>query len=90
MLSGIKGADERVDLDVEAVIYKELVLKGVYSQAREAYLEAFRLLENNDYRLERLHTHEFALEDAERALQTLGRECDAGEEPVCVTLHPNR
>ena len=36
---------------------KELVLKGVYSQAREAYLEAFRLLERNDYRLERLMGH---------------------------------
>ena len=90
VLSGIKGKDETVDLDVEAVSYKELVLKGVYSQARDAYLEAFRLLEQNTYNLERLHTHEFALEDAARALQTLGRESDTDQEPICVSLHPDR
>ena len=90
VLSGIKGKDETVDLDVEAVIYKELVLKGVYSQARDAYLEAFRLLEQNTYNLERLHTHEFALEDAARALETLGRESDTDQEPICVSLHPGR
>ena len=89
VLGGIKGKDETVDLDVESVIYKELVLKGVYSQAREAYLEAFRLLEANTYRLERMHTHEFLLEDAARALETLGRERDTDQEPICVSLHPD-
>ncbi len=72
------------------MIYKELVLKGVYSQAREAYLAAFRLLERNSYRLERMHTHEFPLEDAARALETLGRERDTDQEPICVSLHPDR
>ena len=89
VLGGIKGKDETVDLDVEAVIYKELVIKGVYSQAREAYIEAFRLLEQNAYRLERLHTHEFPLERAAEALETLGRERDTDQQPICVSLHPD-
>ena len=89
VLSGIKGKDENVSLDVDRVLYKELTIKGVYSQAREAYVEAFRLLAENNYRLERLHTHEYPLERAEEALQTLGRERNPEEQPICVSLHPD-
>ena len=90
VLSGIKAKDQVVALDVEAVIYKELAIRGVYSQARDAYVEAFRMLEENKYRLERLHTHEYDLDDAEEALQTMGRERNPDAEPICVSLHPGR
>lgn len=89
VLSGIKGKDEIVKLDVDRMIYKEVTMKGVYSQARDAYIEAFRLLSENKYQLERLHTHEFTLDQAEEALQTLGREINAGDHPICVSLHPD-
>ncbi|MEC7488386.1 MAG: zinc-binding dehydrogenase [Pseudomonadota bacterium] len=89
VLSGIKGQDEIVKLDVDRVIYKELSIKGVYSQAREAYVEAFRILAENKYRLERLHTHEFMLDRAEEALQTLGRDQNTKERPICISLHPD-
>jgi threonine dehydrogenase-like Zn-dependent dehydrogenase len=89
VLSGIKGAGGAVNLDVDRVLYKELTIKGVYSQARDAYIEAFRMLAENKYRLERLHTHEFALEDAEEAVLTLGRERNLDQHPVCVSLHPD-
>ena len=89
VLSGIKGKDEIVKLDVDRMIYKEVTMKGVYSQARDAYIEAFRLLSENKYQLERLHTHEFTLDQAEEALQTLGREINTGDHPICVSLHPD-
>ena len=89
VLSGIKGKDEVVNLDVEGVIYKEIAIKGVYSQARDAYIEAFRMLAENKYRLERLHTHEFPLASAEEAIQTLGREHNTDQQPICVSLHPD-
>ena len=89
VLSGIKGQDEVVKLDVDKVIYKELSIKGVYSQAREAYIEAFRMLSENKYRLERLHTHEYILPNAVEALKTLGREQNTHERPICVSLHPD-
>ncbi|MDC0033049.1 alcohol dehydrogenase catalytic domain-containing protein [Alphaproteobacteria bacterium] len=89
VLSGIKGKDEIVKLDVDRVIYKELTIKGVYSQARDAYVEAFRMLAENKYQLERLHTHEFTLDRAEEALQTLGRDQNTDEHPICVSLHPD-
>lgn len=88
VLGGIKGHQQAVTLDVDRVLYKELTIKGVYSQAREAYIEAFRMLAENKYRLERLHTDEFPLEDAERAILTLGRERDLDRNPICVSLHP--
>lgn len=89
VLSGIKGSGGGIVLDVDRVLYKELTIKGVYSQGREAYLEAFRLLSENNYRLERLHTHEFLLENAEEAVLTLGREKNPNQQPICVSLHPN-
>ena len=36
------------------------------------------------------HTHEYALEDAEEALQTMARERNPDAEPICVSLHPGR
>ncbi len=89
VLSGIKGSGGAVTLDVDRVLYKELTIQGVYSQARDAYIEAFRLLADNTYRLERLHTHEFPLEGAEEAVLTLGRERNPDQEPICVSLHPD-
>ncbi len=89
VLSGIKGSAGAVTLDVDRVLYKELTIKGVYSQGREAYIEAFRLLAENTYRLERLHSHEFPLEDAEEAVLTLGRERNPEQQPICVSLHPD-
>jgi threonine dehydrogenase-like Zn-dependent dehydrogenase len=89
VLSGIKGSGGAVTLDVDRVLYKELTIQGVYSQGREAYIEAFRLLADNTYRLERLHTHEFPLESAEEAVLTLGRERNPDQQPICVTLHPD-
>jgi threonine dehydrogenase-like Zn-dependent dehydrogenase len=87
VLGGIKGR-QTVTLDVDRVLYKELTIKGVYSQARDAYIEAFRMLAENKYRLERLHTDEFALEDAEQAILTMARERNPERNPICVSLHP--
>ena len=89
VLGGIKGSGGAVDLDVDRVLYKELIIKGVYSQTREAYVEAFRLLAENKYRLDRLHTNEYPMTSAEEAILTLGRERNLQEQPICVSLHPD-
>ena len=90
VLSGIKGGDRTVNLDTDRILYKELVIRGVYSQARESYREAFRMLGENRYRLEMLHTHRYPLARVEEAIQTLAHERDKGAEPVCVSIHPER
>ena len=89
VLGGIKGSGGAINLDVDRVLYKELIIKGVYSQAREAYVEAFRMLAENKYRLDRLHTNEYPLTSAEEAILTLGREHNSHEQPICVSLHPD-
>ena len=51
-------------------------------------LNADTQLTENKYDLGRLKTHRFHLEEAERAILTLGGEI-GGEEAICVSLHPD-
>ena len=87
VIGGVKGWGTTVEIDSDKILYKELTIKGVYSQGRRAYEESLRLLCENKYDLSRMKTHAFALEEAEQALLTLGGEID-GEEAICVSLHP--
>ena len=88
ILAAIKGTNS-VALNVDRVLYKELVLKGVYSQGNVAYREAFRIIEESSPELKALHTHEFKLEEAAQALLTLGKETRSARDPICITLHPS-
>jgi threonine dehydrogenase-like Zn-dependent dehydrogenase len=88
ILAGIKGP-VGLSLNVDRIVYKEITLKGVYSQGAPAYREAFRILSENPPGLSALHTHEFPLERAEDALLTFGKEKPSSVEPICITLHPD-
>lgn len=88
ILAAIKGKSA-LSMNVDRVLYKELTLKGVYSQGNEAYREAFRIIEENPPELAAMHSHEFKLEDAEQALLTLGKEKESLRDPICITLHPS-
>jgi threonine dehydrogenase-like Zn-dependent dehydrogenase len=88
ILSGIKGR-VGTTLNVDRIIYKELVIKGVYSQGAPAYREAFRIIAENPPALADMHTHEFPLERAEDALLVFGKERPSDVEPICMTLHPD-
>ncbi len=87
VIAGVKGRTTTVNLDTDKILYKELTIRGVYSQGRPAYEQALRLLSDNKYDLGRLKTHEFPLAEAERALLTLGGEI-VGAEAICISLHP--
>ena len=86
VLGGLKGGNA-VSLLTDKILFKELNLRGAYSQGREAYEQAIRLLHENKYDLGRLHTHSFGLEDAEDAILTLAGRL-AGREAICVSLNP--
>jgi hypothetical protein len=73
---------------VDRLVYKEIHIVGVYSQGYESYLEAFRILDENPPHLAEMHTHEFLLSDAGRALRVFGRELADPVDPICMTLHP--
>jgi len=87
VIAGVKGRDIRVNLDTDRLLYKELTVKGAFSQGWEAYEQALRILTENRHGLERLRTHDFALADVETAIRTLAGEIP-GEDAICVSIRP--
>ena len=82
VLAGVKGFKPVPDFVSDLVVVKELTVMGAFGVASRAYEAAIRLIESGRVPLARMHTHDFALEDAERAIQMLG-----GEVPVEQIIH---
>jgi threonine dehydrogenase-like Zn-dependent dehydrogenase len=87
VIGGVKGRNTKVALDSDRILFRELTIKGVYSQGSAAYVQALRLLAENRYDMARLHTHSFPLEEADTAIRTLAGEV-AGTDAISVSLHP--
>ena len=51
------------------------------------YREALSIIESDTLPLDRMRTHQFALADAERAIQTLSGEIE-GEHAINVVIRP--
>ena len=66
---------------------KEITLRGAIGVTSRGYKNAIRLLESGKYPIERMHTHDFGLRDAELAIRTLAREIP-GEESIHSCLLP--
>ncbi len=89
ILAGMKGPKPVEGFFNDRVVAKELTIKGVFGVDFHAYEPAIRLIESGKYPLEKMHTHTFPLEEAERALQILAREVP-GEEAIHIALVPAR
>ena len=89
VLAGMKGARPVEGFYNDRVVAKELTIRGVFGVDFHAYEPAIRLMESGKYPLEKMHTHTFPLEEAERALQILAREVP-GEEAIHIALVPQR
>ena len=87
VMAGIKGGDRRTSLDTDRVLYKEITLRGVFTQPASAYERAMELLERQLAELAPLHTHDFALEDADRAVRTVAGEIGDGT-AICAAIRP--
>lgn len=89
VLAGLKGRRATRDVFADDIIYKELRILGTLSTLYDDFVAAIGLIESGKYPLEKLHTHSFALEEAEEALQTL-----AGLRPdqsaIQVAIVPSR
>ncbi|MCG8592394.1 MAG: zinc-binding dehydrogenase [Proteobacteria bacterium] len=79
VLAGMKGFKTVPDFVSDLVVSKELTIKGAVGVTSGAYRAAIRTIESGDLPLAEMHTHDFALEDAERAIRTLAREIPAQE-----------
>jgi threonine dehydrogenase-like Zn-dependent dehydrogenase len=88
VLAGMKGSGKVISgFSTDSVIVKELTLRGVAGQDLRAYEPALRLIESNKYPLEKMSTHTFSLEEAERAVLTLAGRV-VGEESISITIAP--
>src|SRR6185436_10305889 len=76
ILAGVKGFKPVPDFVSDLIVVKEVTIRGAFGVTARAYDAAIRLIESGRVPLARMHTHDFALPDAERAIQTL-----AGEVP---------
>jgi threonine dehydrogenase-like Zn-dependent dehydrogenase len=82
VLAGVKGFKAVPDFLSDLIVVKELSVLGAFGVTSPAYRAAIRLIESGRVPVERMHTHDFPLEEAARAIRTL-----AGEEPGESSIH---
>jgi threonine dehydrogenase-like Zn-dependent dehydrogenase len=82
VLAGIKGFKPVPDFVSDLVVVKELSVLGAFGVTTRAYEAAIRVIESGRVPLARMHTHDFPLDDAERAVRLL-----AGEIPGESSIH---
>jgi threonine dehydrogenase-like Zn-dependent dehydrogenase len=87
VLAGVKGWKPIPDFVSDKIVMKELTIKGAIGVTRSGYARAIRLLERRSHPVELMHTHDFALEEAELAIRTLAREIP-GDESIHSCLIP--
>jgi threonine dehydrogenase-like Zn-dependent dehydrogenase len=88
MFAGMKGSGRTIPgFSTDAVIMKELTLRGMNGQDLRAYEPALRLIESKKYPLEKMATHSFSLDAAEHAVLTLAGRVP-GEESISITVAP--
>jgi threonine dehydrogenase-like Zn-dependent dehydrogenase len=87
VLAGVKGFQPIPDFVSDKIVLKEITLRGAIGVTSSGYRRAIELIESRSHPLERLHTHDFALRDAERAILTLARQIP-GEESIHSCLLP--
>jgi len=84
---GLYGGDKEIPLVVDKVVFKEVKVQGVYSHNIQSVIPAIALAESRRYPLEKMVTHRFPLEEAERAVRLVGGEIE-GEEAIKVVIIP--
>ncbi|MDA1073779.1 MAG: zinc-binding dehydrogenase [Proteobacteria bacterium] len=87
VLAGVKGGRVVPDFVSDIVVMKEITIKGAIGVTSSGYESAIRTIESGRVPIEKMHTHDFRLEDAELAIKTLAREIP-GEESIHSCLVP--
>jgi threonine dehydrogenase-like Zn-dependent dehydrogenase len=87
ILAGTKGFKAIPDFVSDKAVLKEITLRGAIGVTSSGYAAAIRLIESGRVPLAKLHTHDFALRDAELAIRTLARQIP-GVESIHSCLVP--
>ena len=88
VLAGVKGFKPIPDFISDKIVLKEIRLQGAIGVTSTGYRSAIELIESGRHPLARMHTHDFALRDAELAIRTLAREIE-GDESIHSCLLPD-
>ena len=89
VLAGVKGFKAVPEFLSDLVVLKEVTIHGALGVTSRAYHAAIRLIESGTVPLELIHTHDFPLPQAERAIQILAGEVP-GEQSIHSCLVPGR
>ena len=89
VLAGVKGYVPIPDFISDKVVLKEISIRGAIGVTSSGYRSAIRLIESGRHPLSKMHTHDFALRDAELAIRTLAREIE-GDESIHSCLLPEK
>jgi threonine dehydrogenase-like Zn-dependent dehydrogenase len=89
VLAGVKGFKPVPDFISDLIVAKEITIKGAFGVTSKSYRSAIRLIESGRIPVAKMHTHDFALEDAEHAIQMLAGEVP-GESSIHSCLLPDR
>ncbi len=74
VLAGIKGYKPVEGFISDIIVMKGITIQGAIGVTSSGYKAAIRLLESRKIAFEKMHTHDFKLEQAELAIRTLARE----------------
>ncbi len=89
VLAGVKGFTPIPNFVSDKIVLKEISIQGAIGVTSSGYRSAIALIESGRRPLEKMHTHEFALRDAELAIRTLAREIE-GEASIHSCLVPGK
>jgi threonine dehydrogenase-like Zn-dependent dehydrogenase len=89
VLAGVKGFKPVPGFVSDKIVIKEIAVRGAIGVTSSGYRSAIAAIESGRWPLERMHTHDFALEEAERAIRVLARK-EPGEESIHSCLLPGR
>ncbi|MGH7893112.1 MAG: zinc-dependent alcohol dehydrogenase, partial [Candidatus Binatia bacterium] len=89
VLAGVKGFKAVPDFVSDLVVVKELHIMGAFGVTSPAYRAAIRTIESGRIPVEKMHTHDFALEEADHAIRLLAGEIP-GEQSIHSCLLPDR
>jgi threonine dehydrogenase-like Zn-dependent dehydrogenase len=89
LAGGVKGFQPIPDFISDKIVIKEIAIRGAIGVTSTGYTSAIRLIESQRRPVEKMHTHDFGLRDAELAIRTLARQIP-DEESIHSCLLPGR
>ena len=85
--AGITGTEKLTPLPMDKIVLKEIRFQGAMSSDYRAYAQAIKLVESQKYPLEKMVTHRYGLDEAEKAVKAVAGEIP-GEYPIKAVIIP--